>query len=159
MPYHLIYGAAALVGKGVLAAGHALGHAVAAHNATQVAGAKLATHAAVTHPVEAGLGIAAGLSLPILTVAYLDHKKAMELLPESPNVVTAKTVKVSIAGKLARGEFTTITGPFDARSDVIALGHYDTDRQEMVSQRLVKANRVEPRLANAYGQGNVVVLK
>lgn len=158
MPYHLIYGAVALAGKGVLAAGHALAHAMAANNAAEVAGAKLAAHAAVTHPLEAGLGIAGALSLPILTVAYLDQKKAMELLPGNPNVVTAKTIKVSIAGKLARGEFTTIAGPFDARSDVIALGHYDTDHQKLVSQRLVKANRVEPRLAKAYGQGNLVVL-
>ena len=44
MIHHVIYGTAVLLGKGVLAAGHALGHTVAAPNATGARGvAKLAT--------------------------------------------------------------------------------------------------------------------
>jgi hypothetical protein len=154
MPIHLIYGAAVAVGKGVLAAGHALGHALAANSAPEIAVAKgVTTHA--TGTLIAG-GVLAGGS--ILAVAYLDHSKAVELVPPSPDSVQVKTVKFSIAGKLANGEFTTITGPLEPRRDVIMLGRVNEATQEIVSQRFVKADRVEPRLANAYAQGQLVLL-
>jgi hypothetical protein len=154
MPIHLLYGAAAALGKGVLVAGHALGHALAANSAPELAGVKLA----IAHPT--GALIAGGVLVggSILTVAYLDLSKAAELVPPSPNSVHVKTVKFSIAGKLANGEFTTITGPLEPRSDVIMLGRSDEATHEIVSQRFVKANRVEPRLANAYAKGQLVLL-
>jgi hypothetical protein len=160
MIHKVIIGAAVLAGKGVLVAGHALGHYWATEKATELAGAKLigaAAHTAAAHPAESLAVGAIGLGVPIVAVAYLDQKKAIELIPENPNAVRATTVKISIAGKLANGEFTTITGPLDTHRDVIMLGRYDETGKELVSQRLVKADRVEPRLANAYGQGKVVV--
>jgi hypothetical protein len=151
---------AVVAAKGVIAAGHAVGHYWAAHTAVGAVDAKLAgmvVHGVQAHPLAAGMIGAAAVGVPIMTVAYLDKEEAIKIATQNPQSVFARTVKFSVAGKLVNGEFSTITGPFNSRNDLVLLGSLDENKQEIVSRQLVRANRVESRLMNALSGGNVVV--
>jgi hypothetical protein len=147
--------------KGIVVAGHAIGHAWIAHNVAEAAAAKTAlgavTHSAMTHPLATAAIATAGIATPILTIAYFDMNTAAEILAQNPDAASAKAVKFSIAGRLVNGEFTTITGPLNCRNDLILLGSFDEAREKTLTHRLVKAQKVEPELANAYGRGNLIV--
>src|ERR1700759_1464627 len=122
------FAVAVLAAKGVVAAGHAVGHYWIAHSAVGAAEAKLAglaIHSVAAHPLAAGAIGAVAVSIPITTVAYLDIKQTMKLAAQNPNVTQAKTVKFSVAGKLINGEFSTITGPFNSRDDLVLVGSMD----------------------------------
>jgi hypothetical protein len=150
-----IYFAGVLIVKGVVFAGHAIGHALATQAAAEAATAKLLAAPIVkgiaAHPIMTafiGAGILAG---PITTIAYFDKAAAEKLLAEDPTAAFERTIKVSVAGNLINGEFTTITGPFNNDRDLILLGRYDEDKQEMAASHVIKANQVESRLGGLMG--------
>ena len=159
----IVVGAAAV--KGVVVAGHMIGHALAANPTTagEVALGKAVAvplaHAAAAHPVAAALAGTAVVGTPIVTIAYLDVAAAKKQLAAGAQGVTSqRTVKVSVAGNLINGEFSTITGPLRSGKDLVLLGNYDEDKQTMTKTVLLKPNRVESRIAAALAGGNVVVL-
>jgi hypothetical protein len=154
------FAVAAVAAKGVIAAGHAVGHYWAAHTAMGAADAKvtgLVVHGVQAHPLAAGAIGAAAVGVPIMRIAYLDKEQAIKIATQSPQSAFARTVKFSVAGKLVNGEFSTITGPFNSRDDLVLLGSLDEAKQEIVSRQLVRADRVESRLVNALSGGNFVV--
>lgn len=152
-------GAAAV--KGVVAVGHLIGHAVAT-NPDVTLGKAVAVplaHAAAAHPAAAALVGSALVGLPIVTVAYLDVAEAKrQLAVAAPGVTASRTVKISVAGNLVNGEFSSITGPFRQGNDLVLLGNYDEAQQKMGKTVLLKPDRVEERISKALSGGNVVVL-
>lgn len=152
---------AALAAKGATVVGHVIGHYWAAHTATHAAAAQTLTGAASqgasVSPGAVAAIAAATVAGPLLTVAYLDKTTASKLTPDGPPSVTGKKFKFSVAGNLLKGEFTTITRPLTSE-DVLLLASYDEAKQKIVGQRLIKANRVEPGMAQAYGYGRIVDL-
>jgi len=149
----------AAAAKGVVVAGHALGHALAA-NPEVVAGKAVAVplaHAAAAHPVAAALAGTAIATMPIVTIAYLDIAEANKQLA-AKGVTSARTVKISVAGNFVNGEFSTITGPFRQNADHVMLSRYDEETKSLTQSVVIKAAKVESRIAAALAGGNVVVL-
>jgi hypothetical protein len=135
MPVHYAaYGAIAVV-KAVVVKG-----AVAAHHI-------IAKHALAT--ALAGTG-------SIATIAYLDHAQLMRWYREQePGLKVDRTVKFAIAGKLIKGEFTTIVEGQPVNT--VMQGFMDASTQEVLHSRVVKARRIDSSLAGALAGGGMVV--
>jgi len=151
-------GAAAV--KGLIAAGHLIGHALAT-NPDVALGKAMAmplVHAATAHPAAAALAGTALAGLPIVTIAYLDVAEANRQLAGAGQggVTSSRNVKLSVAGNLVRGEFSSITGPFEQGNDLVLLGNYDEIKQKVTKAVLLKPNKVDERFSKALAGGNVL---
>jgi hypothetical protein len=159
--HNLAFAVIAAAAKGLVAAGHALGHALAA-NPDVALGKAIATplvHLAATHPAVAALTGAGVVGAPIVTVAYLDVAAAKKQLEAAAGgVSSARTVKISVAGNFFNGVFTTITGPFRQGVDHVMVANYDEGTKSLVKMVVIKPDTVESRIANALASGNVAVL-
>jgi hypothetical protein len=147
--------------KGVIVAGHAIGHALAAQPDVVLAkGAAVPLgHAIAAHPALAALTGVGVLGVPIVTIAYLDVAEAKKQLDAAAGGVTSsRSVKISVAGNFVKGEFNTITGPFRPGSDQVMVAAYDESTQTVTKKIFIQANAVESKIANALSGGNVVVL-
>jgi hypothetical protein len=147
--------------KGLVAAGHLIGHALAT-NPDVVAGKAIAgplAHAVAAHPAAAAFAGTALAGLPIVTIAYLDVAEAnRQLAAPGQRVTTSRNVKLSVAGNLVKGEFSSITGPFKQGNDLVLLGNYDQIKQKITKAVLLKPNKVEERFSKALAGGNVLAL-
>jgi hypothetical protein len=145
--HKIAYGVVLLTAKSALVAGHALGHAWAEHSAYAALAAKASVAAASLYGVT------------VVTVAYLS-KAEMEkqLLAAQGGVSSARTVKVGLGGKFINGEFTAITGRFQEGTDHVLAAICDEDTGSPITKVLLKANKVDSKLAKALSGGNVVVL-
>ena len=135
MIHKVAFLAGAVAVKGLVAAGHLIGHALAT-NPEVIAGKVIAVplaHAAGAHPAAAALAGTALVGLPVVTVAYLDVAEAnRQLSATGQPVTTSRNVKLSVAGNLVKGEFSAITGPFKPSND-------------LVRSKLSPRRRTEPR--------------
>jgi hypothetical protein len=146
--------------KGLVAAGHFIGHALAT-NPEVITGKVIAVplaHAAAAHPAAAAFAGTALVGLPIATIAYLDVAEANRQLSAGQPVTTSRHVKLSVAGNLVKGEFSAITGPFKQGNDLVLLGNYDEIRQKVTKAVLLKPRKLEERFSKALAGGNVVAL-
>jgi hypothetical protein len=161
MIHKVAFLAGAVAVKGLFAAGHLIGHALAA-NPDVVVGKAIAVplaHAAAAHPAAAAFTGAALAGLPIVTIAYLDVAEAnRQLAGAGQGVTSSRNVKLSVAGNLIRGEFSSITGPFEQGNDLVLLGNYDQIKQKMTKAVLLKPKKVEERFSKALAGGNVLAL-
>lgn len=161
MIHKLAFFAGAAAVKGLLAAGHVVGHALAT-NPDVIVGKAIAVplaHAAAAHPAAAAFAGTALVGLPIVTVAYLDVAEAnRQLVGAGQGGTSSRHVKLSVAGNLVKGEFSSITGPFQPGNDLVLLGNYDQIKQKITKAVLVKPRKVEERFSRALAGGNVLAL-